>query len=69
MQHDAVPSEVARGPFDLAEFSRSVVLGGILGAADDKGVMKERVMLARECGFLSDTETRQWIADYGLDAA
>lgn len=69
MQHEAIPSETPRGEFDLSDFARSTVLGGILAAADDKSVMKERVMLARECGFLTDGETRQWIVDYGLEAA
>lgn len=56
-------------PFDLAAFARQTVLQGILAAADDKGVMKERVMLARSCGFLNDDETRDWIARHGLEAA
>lgn len=55
--------------FDLAAFARGVVLSGILAASDDPGVMKERVMLARGCGFLSDDETAEWIARHGLEAA
>lgn len=58
-----------REPSTLASFARKVVLDGIRAAADDKGVMKERVMLARQCGFLDDTETRAWIVRYGLEAA
>lgn len=69
MQHEAIPSERPRGPFDLADFARSAVLGGILAAADDKGVMKERVMLAYECGHLTKEETRRWVVDYGLESA
>ncbi len=55
--------------FDLKSFARGVVLSGILAAADDPGVMKERVLLARQCGFLSDEETSEWIARHGLEAA
>ena len=69
MQHEAIPSEIPRGEFDLPGFAKSVVLAGILHAADDKGVMKERLMLAYECGHLTEDETRQWVRDYGLEAA
>lgn len=69
MQHETIPSDLPRTAFDFPDFARSVVLGGIRAAVDDKGVMKERVMLARECGFLSDRETRQWVVEYGLEAA
>lgn len=69
MQHEAIPSELPRGPFDLSAFARSTVLGGILEAADDKSEMKFRVMLARECGHLSDEETRRWVVEYGLESA
>lgn len=56
-------------PFSFDAFAREVVLSGIRAASDDKGVMKERIMLARDCGFLSDDETRAWITRYGLEAA
>lgn len=56
-------------PFNLSAFARQVVLSGIEAVADDKTEMKHRVMLARQCGFLSDFETRQWIVKYGLEAA
>jgi hypothetical protein len=56
-------------PFDLAAFARGVVLNGILAAGDDKPVMKERVLLARQCGFLTDDETAAWIAEHGLENA
>ncbi|MBL4858674.1 MAG: hypothetical protein JKY36_05690 [Erythrobacter sp.] len=69
MQHEAIPSELPRGEFDLSAFAKSAVLGGVLAAADDKGVMKERLMLAYECGHLTEEETRQWVRDYGLEAA
>lgn len=69
MQHEAIPSELPRGEFDLSAFSKSVVLAGVLAAADDKAVMKERLMLAYECGHLTEDEVRQWIRDYALEAA
>lgn len=59
----------ADSSFDMRSFARKVVLRGILAATDGKGVMKERVMLARECGFLDDAETRAWIVRHGLEAA
>lgn len=68
MRHEPMLPRQERG-FDLADFARQVVIDGILAAADDKGVMKERVMLARECGFLDDDETRLWIVQNGLEAA
>lgn len=55
--------------FDLAGFARGVVLSGIEAVADDKAEMKFRIMLARQCGFLSDEETAEWIARFGLGAA
>lgn len=68
MRLDRVAPEPSQ-PFDLSSFARKVVLQGIHAATDDKGVMKERVMLARECGFLSDDETREMIVKHGLEAA
>ena len=69
MQHEAIPSETPRDAFDLAAFAKSTVMSGIMAAADDKSVMKERIMLARECGFLTDTETRRMIVEHGLENA
>lgn len=54
--------------FDLSAFARAVVLQGIEAVADDKSEMKHRIMLARQCGFLSDDETREWIVRHGLEA-
>lgn len=70
MRHDPIePRAPKPQPFDLSAFARDVVLQGILAAADDKSIMKERVMLARECGFLSDDETREWVVRHGLKHA
>lgn len=55
--------------FDLGAFARNVVLSGIESAADDPAEMKFRIMLARQCGFLSDDETAAWIRNYGLEMA
>lgn len=66
MLHDAIPSDLPRGPFDLADFARSCVLGGILAAADDKGEMKERICLAWQCGHLTAEEAHEWIVKHGL---
>lgn len=68
MRHEPIlPPQT--GVFDLSDFARQVVIDGILAASDDKGIMKERIMLARQCGFLDDDETRLWIVQHGLEAA
>lgn len=56
-------------PFDLAAFARAVVLQGIEAVADDKPEMKARIMLARQCGMLSDDEAAEMIRANGLEAA
>lgn len=66
MQHEAIPSELPRGPFDLAAFARSCVLSGILAAADDPSEMKERICHAWQCGHLTQDEARDWIVRHGL---
>lgn len=55
--------------FDLSAFTRDVVLSGILAVTDDKAEMNHRIMLARQCGFVSDEETAAWIAEHGLKHA
>lgn len=57
------------GPFDLGAFARAVVRQGIEAVADDPAEMKERIMLARQCGMLSDEETAAMIRKHGLEAA
>ena len=54
--------------FDLAEFARLTVLRGI-DAADSPADMKARIMLARQCGFLSDAECEEWIIAKRLEEA
>ncbi|MXP42967.1 hypothetical protein [Allopontixanthobacter sediminis] len=69
MQHDPIPTERSPQSFDLAGFAKRTVEAGILAARDDKSEMKFRIMLARQCGFLSDDETRLWIIQHDLGAA
>lgn len=55
------------GPtFDLRAFARRVVLDGITDARGDPTEMKRRIMLARQCGHLTDQEAEEWIAMTGL---
>lgn len=55
--------------FDLSAFARAVVMQGIEAVADDKPEMKARIMLARQCGMLSDNEAAAMIRLHGLEAA
>jgi hypothetical protein len=69
MRHDPIPARAEKPQtFDLAAFTRGVVLKGIEAVADDKAEMKFRIMLARQCGFLSDDETAGMIREHGLEA-
>lgn len=54
--------------FDLAAFAKRTVLGGI-DAATNKAERKERIMLARQCGFLTDEEAEEWIVAADLGSA
>ena len=69
MRHDPSPLSREAISFDLAGFAKRAVMEGILAASDDKSIMKERIMLARQCGHLDDDETRLWIIQHGLEAA
>lgn len=55
--------------FDLSLFAQRIVEAGILNARSDPSEMKERIMLARQCGFLTDGQTEDWIAVAGLKHA
>jgi hypothetical protein len=68
VRHEPLPPRADK-PFDLSSFARGVVLSGIEAVADDPAEMKHRIMLARQCGFLSDAETAEWIRKNGLEAA
>lgn len=54
--------------FCLATFAGRVVIDGIVAARNDPSEEKWRIMLARQCGFLTDEETEEWIAMAGLRA-
>ncbi|GEM_PF-2496457 len=69
MQHDAIPSELPRAPFDLNAFARQAVIVGIEQAIDDPAEMKARIMLAFECEHLSATEARAMIIKHKLENA
>lgn len=49
-------------------FALIVVLGGI-DAARSPAERKERIMLARQCGFLDDRDTEDWLWLAGLSKA
>lgn len=51
--------------FDIAQFVRRIVLAAIEGAPNPSE-RKERIMLARQCGFISDEETEDFIVLGGL---
>ena len=55
--------------FDLAAFAKRIVIAGVKNARADGTEMKQRIMLARQCGFLTDDETEEWIAMAGLKEA
>ena len=52
--------------FDLAAFAKRIVIAGVKNARSDATEMKQRIMLARQCGLLTDDETEEWIAMAGL---
>ncbi|MBK9496661.1 MAG: hypothetical protein IPO08_19605 [Xanthomonadales bacterium] len=56
--------------YDLASFARRIVIAGVKNARGKSDTeLKERVMLARECGFMTDEETEFYIAAWGLAEA
>ena len=55
---------------DLSEFARRIVIAAIKSArGGPDGELKERVMLARQCGFLTDEEAEFYISAWGLTNA
>lgn len=55
--------------FDLADFAKRIVWAGIRNARHDPSEMKHRIMLARECGFVTDEEADFLIPALGLSEA
>lgn len=62
MIHEPEPTPT----FDLASFAARIVWAGVRNARHDPAEMKERIMLARQCGFLTDVETDVLIPALGL---
>lgn len=55
---------------DLSDFARRIVIAAIKNArAGPDDELKERVMLARQCGFLTDEEAEFYISAWGLTDA
>lgn len=52
-----------------AEFTRRIIIAAIKARGITDSERKERIMLARQCGFLSDEETEDYIVFMGLMAA
>ena len=69
MNHEAIPSDLQRAPFDLNAFARQSVLAGVQQAIDDPAEMKARIMLAFECGHLTAEEARAMIIKHKLETA
>jgi hypothetical protein len=67
MQHDAIPSDLPRAPFDLNAFAKQAVLAGIDQAIDDPAEMKARIMLAFQCEHLTADETHAMITKHKLE--
>ncbi len=52
--------------FDLSQFCRRIILAACKAKGITDSERKERIMLARECGFLTDEETEDMIVLGGL---
>ncbi|NBQ13064.1 MAG: hypothetical protein EBU31_00275 [Proteobacteria bacterium] len=52
--------------FDLAQFCRRIIIAACKAKGISDSERKERIMLARECGFLTDEETKDMIVLGGL---
>jgi hypothetical protein len=66
MNHDQPIPARGTGAFDLAEFAKRIVMAGVKARGLSDSERKERVMLARQCGFLNDEETEDYIVLWGL---
>lgn len=52
-----------------ANFTRRIIMAAMRAKGISDSERKERIMLARECGFLTDEETEDYIVFWGLVAA
>ena len=55
--------------FDLNSFCGRIIMAAIRAHGITDSKRKERVMLARQCGFLSDEATEDYILFWGLAEA
>lgn len=49
-----------------ADFTKRIIMAAIKSQGITDGERKERIMLARQCGFLDDEETEDYIVLWGL---
>lgn len=52
--------------FDLSSFCSRIIMAAIRAHGISDSERKERIMLARQCGFLSDEATEDYIVFWGL---
>lgn len=52
-----------------AEFTQRIIMAAIKARGISDSERKERIMLARQCGFLDDEATEDMIVLWGLAAA
>lgn len=52
--------------FNLHAFCRRIIIAACKARGITDSERKERIMLARQCGFLSDEETEDYIVLWGL---
>jgi hypothetical protein len=61
--------EIPDSGFNWRTFTKAVTLQGIEAVADDLPEMKARIMLARECGIITDDEATEMIRANKLEGA
>lgn len=49
-----------------ADFTKRIIMAAIKSQGITDSERKERIMLARQCGFLDDEETEDYIVLWGL---
>lgn len=52
--------------FDISRFCSRIIMAAIRANGISDSERKERIMLARQCGFLSDEATEDYILHFGL---
>lgn len=61
--------EPAPATYDLGSFCSRIIIAAIKARGISDAERKERIMLARQCGFLSDEATEDYILHFGLVSA